>query len=34
MDKFQVFTSKAEDGDEFPDRLFLETDTLEGLAEK
>jgi hydroxymethylbilane synthase len=33
-DKFQVFTSKAEDGEGFPDRLFIETDTLEGLPEK
>lgn len=32
--KFQVFTSKADEGDEFPDRLFLESDTTEGLAEK
>ena len=31
---FQVFTSKAETGDGFPDRLFLEADTTEGLAEK
>ncbi|MEO6151413.1 MAG: hydroxymethylbilane synthase, partial [Mucilaginibacter sp.] len=33
-DKFQVFTSKAETGEGFPDRLFLEADTTEGLAEK
>jgi hydroxymethylbilane synthase len=32
--KFQVFTSKADAGDEFPDRLFLEADTTEGLAER
>ena len=32
-DKFQVFTSKAEDGEGFPDRLFMEADTLEGLPE-
>jgi hydroxymethylbilane synthase len=31
---FQVFTSKADEGDEFPDRLYLEADTTEGLAEK
>ena len=31
---FQVFTSKADEGDEFPDRLFLESNTTEGLAEK
>src|SRR6185503_17614994 len=29
---FQVFTSKAADGNEFPDRLFLEATTTEGLA--
>jgi uroporphyrinogen-III synthase len=32
--KFQVFTSKAETGEDFPDRLFLEADTAEGLAQK
>ncbi|MFI5160627.1 MAG: hydroxymethylbilane synthase [Sphingobacteriales bacterium] len=32
--KFQVFTSKAETGEDFPDRLFLESDTTDGLAEK
>ncbi|MCC8424216.1 hydroxymethylbilane synthase [Mucilaginibacter sp. UR6-11] len=31
---FQVFTSKAETGDDFPDRLFLEAATAEGLPEK
>jgi hydroxymethylbilane synthase len=31
---YQVFTSKAEEGDEFPDRLFIEADTTEGLAQK
>jgi len=31
---FQVFTSKADTGEEFPDRLFLESNTTEGLAEK
>lgn len=31
---FQVFTSKAETGEDFPDRLFLESATTEGLAEK
>jgi hydroxymethylbilane synthase len=31
---YQVFTSKADDGEQFPDRLFLEADTTEGLAEK
>ncbi len=31
---FQVFTSKADTGEDFPDRLFLESGTTEGLAEK
>ncbi|MEO6851117.1 MAG: hydroxymethylbilane synthase, partial [Mucilaginibacter sp.] len=31
---FQVFTSKAETGEDFPDRLFLQSETLDGLAEK
>ncbi len=31
---YQVFTSKADDSDEFPDRLFLEAPTTEGLAQK
>jgi hydroxymethylbilane synthase len=31
---FQVFTSKAETGEDFPDRLFLEANCTEGLAEK
>jgi len=31
---FQVFTSKADTGEEFPDRLFLQSNTTEGLAEK
>jgi len=31
---FQVFTSKADNGDDFPDRLFLESNTTEGLAAK
>lgn len=31
---FQVFTSKADEGDEFPDRLFIESSTTEGLAQK
>ena len=33
-DVFQVFTSKAAEGDEFPDRLFLQSETTDGLAEK
>ncbi len=32
--KYQVFTSKADEGDEFPDRLFIEAESTEGLAEK
>jgi hydroxymethylbilane synthase len=32
--KFQVFTSKAEDGEGFPDRYFIESDTLDGVADK
>ena len=31
---YQVFTSKADEGDEFPDRLFLEAPTTEGLPQK
>lgn len=31
---FQVWTSKAEDGKAFPDRLFLQAEASEGLAEK
>lgn len=31
---FEVFTSKADEGDEFPDRLFITAPTTEGLAEK
>jgi hydroxymethylbilane synthase len=31
---FKVFTSKAETGDDFPDRLYLEAKTTKGLAEK
>ncbi|GGI27059.1 hydroxymethylbilane synthase [Pedobacter mendelii] len=32
--KFEVWTSKAETADDFPERLFLRADTTEGLAEK
>ncbi|QHS54354.1 hydroxymethylbilane synthase [Mucilaginibacter sp. 14171R-50] len=32
--KFQVFTSKAEDAEDFPDRYFIESDTLDGVADK
>jgi hydroxymethylbilane synthase len=31
---FQVFTSKADSGDEFPDRLFIEAPSTDGLAAK
>ena len=31
---FEVWTSKAETDEDFPDRLFLRTETTEGLAEK
>lgn len=31
-DMYQVFTSKAEEGDKFPDRLFLKSKTTDGLA--
>ncbi|MBW4890972.1 hydroxymethylbilane synthase [Mucilaginibacter sp. HMF5004] len=33
-DKYQVFVSKADEGDEFPDRLFLESDDAESLPAK
>ncbi len=32
--QYQVFTSKADTGEEFPDRLFLEAPTAEGLSQK
>jgi len=31
---YQIFTSKADEGTEFPDRLFMQTDSLEGIEEK
>ena len=31
---FRVFTSKAETGEDFPDRLFVEAKTTDGLARK
>jgi len=31
---YQVFTSKADEGGDFPDRLFIEASSTEGLAEK
>jgi len=32
--KYEIWTSKALTGDDFPDRLFLRVDSLEGLAEQ
>lgn len=32
--KFEVWTSKAEDEDDFPERLFVRSETSEGLAER
>ncbi|RFZ95497.1 hydroxymethylbilane synthase [Mucilaginibacter conchicola] len=32
--QFQVFTSKSDDEDEFPDRLFIETPTLDGVIDR
>jgi len=32
--KFKVFTSKADEGDQFPDRLFIEADSSAGLAHR
>ncbi|OKS87843.1 hydroxymethylbilane synthase [Mucilaginibacter polytrichastri] len=31
---FQIFTSKADDGEGFPDRLFIQTNNLDGLPEQ
>ncbi|TWR26371.1 hydroxymethylbilane synthase [Mucilaginibacter pallidiroseus] len=31
--KFQVFTSKGDTGEDFPDRFFIEADTLDGVAD-
>jgi len=31
---YQVFTAKADEGSEFPDRLFVQSETTEGLPEK
>lgn len=33
-DTYQVFTSKANEGDQLPDRLFIETSHADGLPEK
>jgi hydroxymethylbilane synthase len=32
--KYEIWTSKAADADDFPDRVFLRVDSLEGVAEK
>jgi len=32
--QYEIWTSKALTGDDFPDRLFLRVDSLEGIAEK
>ncbi|HEY0176418.1 MAG TPA: uroporphyrinogen-III synthase, partial [Pedobacter sp.] len=32
--QYEVWTSKATSGDDFPDRLFLRVDSLDGLAEQ
>jgi len=32
--QYQVWTSKANDGEEFPDRLFMQSKTIKGFAEK
>lgn len=32
-DTYQVWTSRADDADEFPDRLYIESNTAENLAE-
>lgn len=33
-DQYEVWTSKAESDEDFPDRLFFRVDSLDGLAEK
>ncbi|RZL17380.1 MAG: hydroxymethylbilane synthase [Pedobacter sp.] len=33
-ENFEIWTSKATDADDFPDRLFLRSKTLDGVAEK
>jgi hydroxymethylbilane synthase len=32
--KYEIWTSKAADSDDFPDRVFFRTDRLEGMAEQ
>jgi hydroxymethylbilane synthase len=31
---YEIWTSKAADSDDFPDRVFVKTDSLEGMAER
>jgi hydroxymethylbilane synthase len=31
--EYQIFTSKADEGDKFPDRLFLQTKAIEGIED-
>jgi hydroxymethylbilane synthase len=33
-DQYEIWTSKALDSDDFPDRVFFRADSLEGMAEK
>jgi hydroxymethylbilane synthase len=33
-DSYQIFTSKADTGEEFPDRLFIETKELDGIEQR
>ncbi len=33
-DLYEVWTAKADEGDEFPDRLYLQSNRIEGLAER
>ncbi len=32
--QYQIFTSKADEGEEFPDRLFLQTDIVAGIEQR
>jgi hydroxymethylbilane synthase len=32
--KYEIWTSKADDSDAFPDRIFVRTENLDGIAEK
>ncbi|QKJ30806.1 hydroxymethylbilane synthase [Mucilaginibacter mali] len=33
-DGYQIFTSKADEGDEFPDRLYLQTNDIAGIEDR